>query len=84
MSSNQGTRNVAIAYLSRDVNPRNTGNRLGYKSQSLRRILMFCCGPRRGGVNHCRAGARTIAPDVHACAGIHSNIISELVNMSVL
>jgi hypothetical protein len=47
-----------------------------YKSQTLKRILMFCCGPRSG-PTACKSGARTVAPDTHVAAGNASRLDTE-------
>ena len=53
---------MAIAYLAAGDGP--VLNPLNYTSASLKRILMFCCGPTA-----CKSGARTVSPDTHVAAG---------------
>ncbi len=60
------TRTVVIAYLGTGDGP--VLNPLRYKSKSLQRIIMFCCGPRSG-PTACKSGARTVSPDSHAATG---------------
>jgi hypothetical protein len=60
------SRTVAIAYLGAGDGP--VLNPLNYTSASLKRILMFCCGPRSG-PTACKSGARTVSPDTHVAAG---------------
>ena len=59
-------RTVVIAYLGTEDGP--VLNPLRYKSNSLRRILMFCCGPRSG-PTACKSRARTVVPDSHVATG---------------
>ena len=49
------SRAVTIAYLGAGDGP--VLNPLNYTSASLKRILMFCCGPRSG-PTACKSGAR--------------------------
>ena len=66
--SSQSKRKVIIAYIPTDLD--NEPNPLHFKSQSLKRLLMYLCGPRRGSVGACPLGARTTHPDAHVSAGI--------------
>ena len=59
-------RTVVIAYLGTEDGP--VLNPLRYKSNSLRRILMFCCGPRSG-PTACKSRASTVALDSHVATG---------------
>ena len=60
------SRTVAIAYLGPEDGP--VLNPLQYTSTSLKRIIMFCCGPHVG-ATACKSGARTVAPDTHVATG---------------
>jgi len=42
---------------------------LNNTSAALKRILMFCCGPRSAGSTACKSGARKVYPDTHVAAG---------------
>ena len=57
---------MAIAYLEAGDGP--VLNPLNYSSAALKRILMFCCGPRSG-LTACKSGARTVSPETQVAAG---------------
>ena len=59
------SRAVAIAYHEAGDGP--VLNPLNYSSAALKRILMFCCGPRSG-LTACKSGARSVSPDTHVAA----------------
>ena len=58
------TRTVAIAFQTEGI----LQNPLGFRSEGLKPILMYCCGPRTGN-KACASGARTVHPDSHVAAG---------------
>ena len=67
------SRTVVIAYLGAGDGP--VLNPLKYTSAALKRIIMFCCGPRSG-PTACKSGARTVSPDTHVAAGneLHTSL----------